>query len=208
MTFHPVLNIVFDVLKRAHWPVQNSPVLKALLPKPPRIAFRNPKTLLDKLFRSNLKLTDDAERGNFPCGRGNCDIYNMLKPGKQCKSTVTGENYKINFRFDCNSLCVVYLITCKVCKKQYTGSTVTKFRARFSQYKSNLKLYREGRRGFFQEEQIEHLFNHGHNGSYMDMMVQIIDFCDPNDQEKREDFWMDKLQTLYPEGLNMKRINQ
>ena len=74
MTFHPVLNIVFDVLKRAHWPVQNSPVLKALLPKPPRIAFRNPKTLLDKLFRSNLKLTDDAERGNFPCGRGNCDV--------------------------------------------------------------------------------------------------------------------------------------
>ena len=114
----------------------------------------------------------------------------------------------MNFHFDCNSLCVVYLITCKVCKKQYTGSTVTKFRARFSQYKSNLKLYREGRRGFFQEEQIEHLFNHGHNGSYMDMMVQIIDFCDPNDQEKREDFWMDKLQTLYPEGLNMKRINQ
>ena len=28
-----------------------------------------------------------------------------------------------------------------------------------------------------------------------------IDFCDPNDQEKREDFWMDKLRTLYPEGL-------
>ena len=28
------------------------------------------------------------------------------------------------------------------------------------------------------------------------MMVQIIDFCDPNDQEKREDFWMDKLRTL------------
>ena len=40
------------------------------------------------------------------------------------------------------------------------------------------------------------------------MMVQIVDFCDPSDQEKREDFWMDKLQTLYPKGSNMKRINQ
>ena len=40
------------------------------------------------------------------------------------------------------------------------------------------------------------------------MMLQIIDFCDPNDQEKREDFWTQKLQTLYPEGLSMKRINQ
>ena len=34
-------------------------------------------------------------------------------------------------------------------------------------------------------------------------MVQIIDFCDPNDQEEREDFWMDKFQALYPEALNI-----
>ena len=70
LTFHPSLNIV-DVLKRAHRHVQKSPVLKVVLPKPPRIAFHNPKTLRDKLVRSKLKLTDDAERGNFPCGRGN-----------------------------------------------------------------------------------------------------------------------------------------
>ena len=71
LTFHPALNTVFDVLKKAHWHVQKSHVLKAVLPKPPRIAFRNPKALRDKLVRSKLKLTDDAERGNFPCGRGN-----------------------------------------------------------------------------------------------------------------------------------------
>ena len=40
------------------------------------------------------------------------------------------------------------------------------------------------------------------------MIVQIIDFCDPNNQEKREDFWMYKFQTLYPEGLNTKIINK
>ena len=40
------------------------------------------------------------------------------------------------------------------------------------------------------------------------MMLQITDFCDPNDQKEREDFWMSKLQTLYLEGLNTKRINQ
>ena len=39
------------------------------------------------------------------------------------------------------------------------------------------------------------------------MMAQIIDFCDSDNQEKREDFWMYKLQTLYLEGLNIKRIN-
>ena len=39
------------------------------------------------------------------------------------------------------------------------------------------------------------------------MMEQIIDFYGPNDQEKCEDFWIPKLRTLSPEGLNIKRIN-
>ena len=45
---------------------------------------------------------------------------------------------------------MVYLLTCKVCVKveQYTGSTITKFRSRFNQYKSSIKLYGEGRKGF------------------------------------------------------------
>ena len=97
----------------------------------------------------------------------NCQICNVLKPGKGFKSTVTGEIYKMNFHFDCNSLSVVYLIKCKVCKKQYTGSTVTKFRAWFNQYKSNMKLYGESKRGFFEEKLIEHLFSHSHNVSYI-----------------------------------------
>ena len=130
LTIYPALNIVFDVLKRAHRHVQKSPVLKAVLPKPPRTAFPNPKTLRDKLICSKLKLTDDSEQGSFSCGRGNCEICNILKPDKEFKSTVTGEIYKMNFYFDCNSLCDLYLITCKVCKEKYTGSTVTKFRAR------------------------------------------------------------------------------
>ena len=100
LTFHPALNIAFDVLKRAHRQEQKSTVLKAVLPKPPRITFRNLKTLSDKLVRSKLKLTDDAERGNFPCGRGSYEICNILKCGKEFKSTITREIYKMNFHFE------------------------------------------------------------------------------------------------------------
>ena len=56
LTFHPALCIVFDVFKRVHRHVQKSPMLKAVLPKPPCVAFRNPKTLHDKLVCSKLKL--------------------------------------------------------------------------------------------------------------------------------------------------------
>ena len=100
------------------------------------------------------------------------------------------------------------MITCEVCKKQYIDSTITKFRPQFNQYISHLKLYGEGRRRFFQEKLIKHCINHGHNGSYHDMIVQMIDLCYPKDQVKHENFWMNKLETLYSEGSNMKRINQ
>ena len=56
------------------------------------------------------------------------------------------------------------------------GSTITAFRKRFNQYKSNMKLYSEGRRGMKQGKLISH-----------DIKEQIIDYCDANDQESRED---------------------
>ena len=57
------------------------------------------------------------------------------------------------------AICVVYLPTYKVRAKPYTGSTITKFRSRFNQCKSNIKLYGEERRGFVQEKLMEHFHN-------------------------------------------------
>ena len=87
-----------------------------------------------------------------------------------------------------------------------TGSTITKFRSRFYQYKLNIKLYGEGRRGFVQEKPIEHFCSQNHHDTHRDMIVQIVDHCGSNDQEKRENFWIHKLKILYPDGLNKKRI--
>ena len=111
----------------------------------------------------------------------------------------------MNFHFDCNSICLVHLLTCRICKKQYTDSTITRLRERFNQYKSNLKLHSEGCRDFKQKKLFEHFYSHDHHGTH-NMIVQIIDFCDPNHQEKRENFWMHKLRTLYPDGLNHKKL--
>ena len=48
-----------------------------------------------------LKLRPDCEeeRGIFICGGRNCDICNILEPGNEFKSTITGKVYKINFHF-------------------------------------------------------------------------------------------------------------
>ena len=99
-------------------------MLKAVLPRQPRVAFRNPKTLSEKLVRSKLTSTDDNERGNFPCGRGNCQICNVLKPSKEFKSIVTGKTDKMNLHFDSNSLSAVCLISCKMCKNSKLGQQI------------------------------------------------------------------------------------
>ena len=51
-----------------------------------------------------------------------------------------------------------------------------------------IKKYGEGERGMKQEKFASHFYEPGHHGSYEDLMVQIIDYCDPNDQERREGF--------------------
>ena len=148
LTFHPALHVIFDILKSADRHIEKSPLLKSVLPKPPRVAFCNPKFLRDTLVRSKLKSEDEKKRGNFPRCRKYCDICNILYPSDKFRSTVKGEENKINFHFNCNSVCEIYLLTCKVCGKQYTESTVTKFRSRFNQYKSNIKLLRRRKEGF------------------------------------------------------------
>ena len=42
------------------------------------------------------------------------------------KSSACGRTFRINHHFNCDSLGVVYLITCMKCDKQYVGSTVTR----------------------------------------------------------------------------------
>ena len=73
----------------------------------------------------------------------------------------------------------------KVCEKQYVGSTVTKFISRFNQYKSKINLYGKGRRGIMQEPLIRYFFSNNHIGSHV-IKVQVIDYCDPNNTERRE----------------------
>ena len=52
-----------------------------------------------------------------------------------------------------------------------------------------------------QEKLIENFFLLSHNGTHEDIEVQIIGHCEPNNQEAREDFFLD---TLHLKDLNQK----
>ena len=82
----------------------------------------------------------------------------------------------------------MYLISCTLSGRQYTGTMVNRFRERFTQYKSNVNLYSQGILGLTQEKMIFHCFYFDHIGSTDDMHVQIIDHCNPNDKKEENHF--------------------
>ena len=71
-----------------------------------------------------------------------CKVCNFVKTGSTFNSNVEGRSFHINHSFDCNSNGVVYIITCRICCKQYVGSTTTPFRMRFNNHKSSLIIWK------------------------------------------------------------------
>ena len=100
---------------------------------------------------------------------------------------------------------VVYLVTCKKCQYQYVGSTSTKFRLRFNNYKSCHQRY-ESNKKVSQELFHAHFSKEGHCG-ISDWEFLLIDQTeDINILRKREMFWQYKLDTFEPNGLNEREV--
>ena len=56
-----------------------------------------------------------------------CQLCINMKNRSTFKSKYSNVVYQIKKNFNCNSEMVVYLIECKICRKQYNGSTVINF---------------------------------------------------------------------------------
>ena len=94
-------------------------VKKVFTPKP-MASFRSARKLSSYLVRAKL----------YPLKR--CQTCLNVNETDSFASSVTKEEYKINHCFDCNEKCLIYLLTCKVCLKQYVGQTVDEFRLRWN----------------------------------------------------------------------------
>ena len=57
-----------------------------------------------------------------------------------------------------------------------------------------------------ESEDLNFFFCPNHSGNHKDISVQIIDHCDLNNEERREDFWIDQLDTMFPKGLDQKKL--
>ena len=108
----------------------------------------------------------------------------------------------MNHHLCCNDKCLIYLLTCKVCKKQYTRKTVDKLRVPGNNYKeSDRKLL--GGKEIKQKSLYKHFLSDGHQSLEENVSICGIDKTDPSDLHKREYHWMRTLETIAPFGLNI-----
>ena len=134
-------------------------------------------------------------KGCFKCGMSRCQVCSIIPEGNSVRCNVSGKQYSVSSSFNCDSSGVLYFSGCKVCHKQYLGSTFTSFRNSFNNYKPS------GRKFSYvmsvaQAELFRHFTDFNHNGLLEDVTLQITDRVF-GESRLREGIWQFKLNSFY-----------
>ena len=172
---------------------------------------------------SNFSLVDGTYKFyNFnKCKLNECKVHcrnnNLILPLNHVKSTVCNKNFSIltNSNLSCKSNNIVYLITCSVCKIQYVGETGRNFDIRMSEHIKFIERKSKNMRIYQHFTNDEHFTDN--NGNILPtnkrLRFQIIESIksvnlSDGDARKlrlnRELYWISKMKTAYPLGLNEK----
>ena len=141
------------------------------------VSYRSARKLSSYLVRAKLYPLE-KKRDSYKCDKMRCLVCNNIEETDTFTSTGTGETIKINHHLCCNDKYLIYLLTCKVCKKQYTGKTVDRFRLRWNNYKESDSKFSRGEE-IKQKSLHEHFLSDSHQSFEEDVSVCLIDKTDP-----------------------------
>ena len=213
--YHLLKKIVLQDYKKLHFT------------SPRFISLRHP-TIQNSLVRAKLHPTDEqvmdiilhldnttptphTETARLPrlrnktptitmCRQRNCTTcaYHLITTSTFKDTHKKPTTYKIRHHLTCSSTNIVYLITCKRCKKQYVGYTTKQLNTRINHHRSNIL----NKRPIY----ISQHFNRPDH-AISDLKVQPIDKATNVENTKElhqlEKFWIKTLHTLIPHGLNV-----
>ena len=201
VTYHPHLKNISKIIKKHIKHLYADPEVRPVFTPLSFVSFRSVRNLRSHFVRSKL-YPQEQKTGSSKCNSPRCLTCNNIKECDTFTSHVTKETFKINHHFNCNSKCLIYLFSCKVCGKQYVGSTTDKFRYRWNNYKN---CQRKAERGedHMQKYLHDHFLSEDHDGLLNNVDITLINKTDPSDPERREEFWRTKLRTLAPLDLNV-----
>ena len=201
ITYHPAFKNLNQIMRKHVPTLQRNPLYKDLFDPLPFVCYRKCKSVANFVVRSKLPPLV-SKKGVSKCGDKRCKTCPNIKETCDFTSNKTGKTYKINFDLNCASQSVIYLVSCKVCGIQYVGETTRKMRDRWTGYRQN---YEEATNGRYHTQQDfhAHFMRGDHSGLLKDAELILIDKTNSFSPKIREKFWIKKLETLHPNGLNI-----
>ena len=191
-----------------------NPTLAPLFREKPILAFRRNRNLQNLVCKHKLKNNKPVQK--VPKKHGKCRPCLTDPKNKCCKQMTstthftnrkTGRKFQIFHNLNCRSSKVIYLIECTLCgNKPYVGKSETASNLRTNNHRHDAKkpdsimidkhFYETPGHDFEKHAKIT-LIEQLRNAE--NMTKEEITF----NLEKREDFWMIKLNTLQPDGFNI-----
>ena len=176
-----------------------------------QIAFKQPRNLRKIVTGcrinkggeggQNIYSTPLSEAGSFKCNHCTVSCC-VLKETNKFSSTNTGRTYKIKQKMTCDSPFVIYLVTCRKCKGQYVGKSVTPFKKRHSNHRQEVK---HGKGGLGQH------YGPQCRCSKDDITIVLIEQVEVGNRlqlAKREQFWQHQLRAFVENGGNAQCIKK
>ena len=105
--------------------------VKAVFPPGPMVSFRSARNYFVRAKLYPLVRFVGSRKWK------KCKVCTNVAETDTFSSTVTGETFQRNHKLNCDDQCLVYLLKCKICKKQYVGETTNAFHLRWNSYKDN-----------------------------------------------------------------------
>ena len=167
----------------------------------PIIAYKRPYNLRNHLVRSDFS-SQNISFVSSACNRSRCSHCKNIKVDSSFTSNVTGDSYCLRHNTNCRTNDVIYAISCKKCNIQYIGQAMQPVSKRMNNHRFDINGYIDPA---FSTNVAIHFNSSNH--SINDFAFMPIDIVHNNfDRLCKETYWIHKLDTLSPNGLNAKVI--
>ena len=196
----PLRNILTSNLPILH----SSDRMKRCVPEAPIVGERNCTSLRNMLMPSTLPpapLPTGTTPGCCKCTNDRCVICKIhLVETRTFASSRTGELFTIREHFSCQSCNIIYLLFCQKCPHtQYVGQTKNALKTRFYTHRSDINKNSGNKKTLVTQH-----FNLPDH-CIEDMRCVVLERVFGGTVEARlarESFWINKLVTTTPQGLN------
>ena len=172
--------------------------MRSAMPQPPVLGERNCPSIRTLLMPSVLPTPVDIDSGCCKCENGCIVCREHLVQGLSFSSSNTREQFRIRQKLSCDSTNLVYLLHCDACQQppQYVGQTSTTLRRRITSHRSSITTKANNLVS-------KHFNQPGHSVRNLKCIAVERVYTETIEaRRRRENFWIDKLKTLKPMGLN------